>query len=143
MRSMLMRIKVALVDHGDEMWATTNDWSDMVDNPDPKHFRITKTPTLIWTGSEDTGIEPRNSSWRNFADYTSSPERVFVDVRGEGHMRATDDNADTPKPFVHFIRAHAFNNATAGRFFYGNPPGIASSIRIARPKDDNSANREA
>jgi len=144
MRKMLMRIKVVAVDHGDEMYATTHDWSGMVDNPDPKHFKITKTPILVWTGSEDTGIEPRNSSYRNFADYIQSPERVFIDIKGEGHLRSTNGNAYQPHPFVEFIRTHAFNNKTAAKYFYGPNPGIMNEdFTIAGPDDTNNANMKA
>jgi len=134
LKAMLPRIKAFCASHPDEMYADTNAWSGEIDNPDPGHFRITDSPVFVWTGSQDDWIEPSNSSWRNFADYFETPERVFIDVRGEGHMSIAGWGTPyAPYPFVQFIRLYAFNDTSVKDYFFGSPPGIWSQSIHHKP----------
>jgi len=54
-------------------------------NPDFEHYKITKTPVYIITGSSDTLIVPIDSAWLDFTGITT-PNKVFINLLNRGHF---------------------------------------------------------
>jgi dienelactone hydrolase len=56
----------------------------MTINPDVFHFRVSKMPVLVLTGTEDT-TEPQDSAWVTFDKMLSTPRKVFANFEGHTH----------------------------------------------------------
>ena len=116
----------------------SNHPDDMLDaslNPDCNDFAISKTPMLIITGSNDR-IEPTGSAWGDF-EKISSPDRVYVDVRGADHSEPIESHRLGNFTAL-FSRLFALDDESAAQFIFGSGVGsIRSSIPIAASGERN------
>ena len=94
-------------------------------NPDVIHFSISSMPVLIITGSDDR-IEPNVSAWRDFAALRT-PNKVFVDVQGAGHLAPIEGHAEGPF-LAFFSQAFALGNSSAADLIYGSSPGSLRQV---------------
>jgi len=134
MRTALVKLKAAIADHPDPMY-------DEKQNPDIPNFRITETPVFVITGSADYWIEPQGSAWRDF-QMISSPDKVFINVHGAGHLEPNLYHSEGP--FVAFFaRAFALGDVAARAKIYGEGAGsLQRTLELAQPGDYNSGTDE-
>lgn len=107
MISVLPKIKAVVGDHPDPM-------IDPKQNPDLINYKIDKTPVFIITGTIDF-IEPKLSGWEDFIKITS-PNKVFVDVSGKGHLEPLLFR-DEAIPIVNFYRAFVYKTISPEYFY--------------------------
>jgi hypothetical protein len=129
MRDALAKLKAVVADHPDPLL-------DPKQNPDVPGFRVTATAVFVITGSADR-IEPNGSAWDDFR-MLSTPDRVFVNIRGDGHTEP--NGAHHEGPFIaHFSRYFALGDAEAGAAIYGVEAGsLVRSLPLALAGDANS-----
>jgi hypothetical protein len=111
-RNVLTRIHAVVGDHPDPM-------IDPAQNPDIHAYNITKTPTMLVTGTLDVRPigEPSLSGWQDFVMMSSLRHRVFLNVRNATHLSPifTHPEADY---IAYFCQYHALRNTTAGSLIY-------------------------
>ena len=105
-------------------------------NPDVANFTITKTPVMIITGSNDH-IEETGSAWKDF-QMISSPDRVYVDVKGADHSEPVESHRLGNFTAL-FSSLYALGDDSAAPFILGNQPGsLQDSIPISGSGDRNA-----
>jgi hypothetical protein len=114
-RSLLQRIACVVGDHPDPMY-------DPAQDPDIGHFNVTKTPTMLVTGTLDVRPigEPRGAAWRDFTMLGPGlRDRVFVNIEGASHLQPITTHPEG-RYIALFSQYHALGNVTAGAMVYGD-----------------------
>lgn len=112
-------------------------------NPDVEGYRTTATAVFILTGSRDT-IEPNRSGWHDFAAL-ETPDKIFVDVQGAGHLAPLHPAAHLAAPFLAaFAKCFALREETSCELLFGSGPrAMASVLHVASGADPNQAGSAA
>ena len=71
-------IGAVIANHPDMMY-------DPAYNPDIENYNISKTPTLIITGSKDVFIEEPGSAWHDFTMMPHLKDKIFVNIEHAQH----------------------------------------------------------
>eukprot|EP00656_Telonema_subtile_P015930 TRINITY_DN18385_c0_g1_i1.p1 TRINITY_DN18385_c0_g1~~TRINITY_DN18385_c0_g1_i1.p1 ORF type:complete len:377 (+),score=50.49 TRINITY_DN18385_c0_g1_i1:106-1131(+) len=121
LRTTLSKVKAVIADHPDPMY-------DPKQNPDIPHWRITQTPVLIITGSEDK-IEPTESAWRDFMTI-QAPNKVFIDIHGASHLQPIEAHPEGPY-LAYFSQLYALGDLSVSDLIYGNQSGSLSNSGVA------------
>ena len=134
-RRVLRNLVAVMADHPDPM-------DDPKQNPDRPHYHVTATAVLIITGSKDLTLpqglccEPRGSGWADFEEL-ATPDKVFVDVAGAGHLQPLESHSEGPF-IARYAQLYAQANSTAGDLIFGDAAGsLRRTLPIATPPAAN------
>lgn len=116
-RRILRKIVAVAADHPDPMY-------DPALNPDVDRYGITRTPTMIVTGTRDVSPlgEPVGSAWGNFVGLDGLEDRVFLNVAGVTHAQPVVSHGEA-RYIAYFSRFHVLGDESAGRMVYGEADG--------------------
>ena len=134
-RKIMEKVACVIGDHTDPM-------ADAKQDPDIPRFRVTRTPTMLITGTLDVRPigEPANSSWVDFRmldapPLPANPAKVFLNIQGASHLQPVLGHPAVPY-LAAFAQFHALGNVTAGAMIYGDGPG--SLLALSRRANDNN-----
>jgi len=103
-------------------------------SPDTANYDISKTPTMILTGSKDR-IEETNSAWLDFG-MMSVQNKIYLNVLGATHNEPINGHRCS-KITSQFFRAFSLSDAEALEGLY-EVPGEDAPFTIAKKGDRNS-----
>ena len=127
MRASVAKIGSVVSDHPDMMYLPKY-------NGDIAHYNITKTPTLILTGSKDTSIEAPGSAWRDFK-LIQGHTKAFFDLKGADHSEPVEGHRGGPF-IAKWSQLFALGDESAATVFYSNGTDSISSILPASGAGD-------
>lgn len=114
LRAINQKIHAFIGDHPDPMYHGT--WMGDFNPDTSSNYRVSKSPVFLMTGSKDQ-IEPKDSCWKDFAQL-STPDKVFVNFEGDGHMEPTTNHHTGPL-IAYFSRCHVLAEKNSCDKIYG------------------------
>ena len=111
-------------------------------SPDVDNFVVDTTPFMIVTGSKDI-IEPELSAWKDFQIITS-PDKVYVDMLGTGHLGPLISHKEGPyiayfsQCFIDGVSDEVASKGCENIYGDAGPPEMRSTLSIATVGDRNT-----